>query len=319
MARCAYKSHGYTFFEDHIYYPEQIISMNESGQMVSAVAVARDGRFMGHAALVYPELGARIAELTFVFVNVEYRGQGCMNRLCEFLFSEAPSKHELSGIYAYAVTNHPYTQKAMVKYGINDCGLLLATSPASWEFKGIAADASQRISVLLSFKYLEPAQQLTLYPPDRHREMIGRLYRNLGAAPLLETPSPEAGSFPSAPSVFSTTVYESEGCAEIYVSRFGADAVHEIRKALRALCLRQVAAVNLFLPLQEPATFCVTSELEQLGFFFAGVLPETPIGDALILQYLNNVPLDYGKIVLYTDMAKEIMAYSKACDPNASL
>jgi hypothetical protein len=31
------------------------------------------------------------------------------------------------------------------------------------------------------------------------------------------------------------------------------------------------------------------------------------------------VPLDYGKIVLYTDMAKEIMAYSKACDPNASL
>ena len=71
ISRCAYKSHGYTFFEDHIYYPEVIIEMNRNGRMISAVAVTEDNRFMGHAALLYPYPGAgRRADLSSV--NEEY-------------------------------------------------------------------------------------------------------------------------------------------------------------------------------------------------------------------------------------------------------
>ena len=54
IARCAYKSHGYTFFDDHIYYPERIIELNKTDEMISAVAVTEDNIFMGHSALVYP-------------------------------------------------------------------------------------------------------------------------------------------------------------------------------------------------------------------------------------------------------------------------
>ena len=32
----------------------------------------------------------------------------------------------------------------------------------SWKFKGIAGDASQRISVVLAFKYMETPRRLTL-------------------------------------------------------------------------------------------------------------------------------------------------------------
>jgi len=60
----------------------------------------------------------------------------------------------------------------------------------------------------------------------------------------------------------------------------------------------------------------LTEELEKLGFFFAGVLPQASVGEALVLQYLNNVQLDYSKIQAYSDMAKRLLAYIKARDPN---
>jgi len=30
VSRCAYKSHGYSFFDDHIYYPERLVELNRS-------------------------------------------------------------------------------------------------------------------------------------------------------------------------------------------------------------------------------------------------------------------------------------------------
>ena len=313
VSRCAYKSHGYTFFDDHIYYPDRLIELCDSGQMISAVAVTKDDAFMGHAALVYPYRGARIAELTFLFVNVEYRGQGCGNRLTEYLFT-VPKRYPLDGIYAYAVTNHVFTQKVLVKFKFGDCGLLLATSPATWMFKGIE-ESTQRISVILSYEYTNPPEPLTLYAPVHHREMIARLYGNLGARHCFMDP-PDATPQPTGESVIETEVNMAESCGEVHVSHFGERAVREVRGILRDLCLKQVAAINLFLNLQDPATYSLATEFEKLGFFFAGILPKAGVGEALILQYLNNVSLDYAKIHAYTDIAKELLEYVRQRDPN---
>lgn len=318
VSRCAYKSHGYSFFDDHIYYPQRLVELNESGEMVSAVAVTKENVFMGHAALLYQYPEDRIAELTFVFVNVEYRGQGAFNRLIEYLFG-CPRRRELTGIYAYAVANHVFTQKAMVRYAINDCGLLLATSPSSWKFKGIPGEGSQRISVVLSFKYMDKPQPKNLYAPAQHRTIIEKLYRNLGAKEHCYLTAEGAAGRSDPPSVIKTGCNESESCAEIFVERFGADVVREVRQWLRKFCVQQIACINLFLNLEDPGTFTFTSELEKLGFFFAGILPCSRIGDTLILQYLNNVDLDYSKMQLYSDMAKEIHAYIRAHDPNADI
>ena len=89
-----------------------------------------------------------------------------------------------------------------------------------------------------------------------------------------------------------------------------------VKKEIRAYCVQGIAAINLFLPLEDAFTGSLTAELESLGFFFAGILPESRIGDALILQYLNNVELDYDKIVLVSDMAKELLRYIRIQDPN---
>ena len=312
VSRCAYKSHGYTFFDEHIYYPDRLIELNESGEMMSAVAVTKAGDFMGHAALVYPEPGAKIAELTFVFVNLEYRGQGCMNRLCDFLFNS--KAHRLSGIYAYAVSNHVFTQKVMMKHGFGDCCIDLATSPATWEFKGMAEN-TQRISVIMSFKYLEPPLRLVLHPPAHHREMIEACYRNIGASHLFAEPG-AAPEPPAEESRIDCRIFASESCGEIHLLRPGRNAVREVRLALKAMCLKQVASISLFLNLADPAACHLTAELETLGFFFAGILPQAAVGEALVLQYLNNVELDYAKIQAHSDMAKRLLSYIQERDPN---
>jgi serine/threonine-protein kinase RsbW len=57
--------------------------------------------------------------------------------------------------------------------------------------------------------------------------------------------------------------------------------------------------------------------VEDLGFFFAGILPEGfADGNALILQYLNNVPFDYDTVRVESPVALELLAYIRAHDPN---
>ena len=313
VSKCAFKSHGYSFFDDHIYYPDRLVKMIRSGDMISFVAVTTDQVFMGHACLLFQYLEDRCAELTFAFVNPEYRGQGALGRLAEALLA-AKSRRPLEGLYAYAVANHPFTQKANVRLGIKDCGLLLATSPASWKFKGIPGDPSQRISVVLAFRYIGTPKKLMLYAPAHHREMVEKLYRNIGADHEYAVPAEEPALAGESEILMGTN--QAEGCAEIFIRRCGKDVVRDVRRLLRGFCLQQYAAINLFLNFEEPSTYHLTAELEKLGFFFGGILPCGRIGDTLILQYLNNVDLDYSKIIAYSDVAKELLAYVRAHDPN---
>lgn len=318
VSKGAYKSHGYTFFDEHIYYPEQIVALNESGEMVSVVAVTPDNNFMGHAALHYPNAGARIGELTFIFVNPEYRSQGCMGKMLDLLFA-TPKRYEVHGVYAFAVTNHIFSQKTMLRHGLNDCGIELATSPSTWVFKGIQGDDSQRISVALSFKYLIEPGPLTLYPPPHHQAMIKKLYEGIGAKHVFAAPAETEARLPEAESMIETKVSALEGNAEIFVKKYGQNVVREIRAMLRQLCLEQIAAINIFLSLEDPLTYFMAAELEKLEFFFSGIMPMTAVGDALILQYLNNTIVDYDKVVAYSDMAKEILDYIRENDPYLAL
>lgn len=315
ISRCAYKSHGYTFFDDHIYYPERIIELNNTEQMISAVAVTEDNVFMGHSALVYPCPEARIAELTFIFVNREYRGQGCMARICSHLF-ECEKKSPLEGIYVYSVTNHEFTQRGMYGFGIQDCGLLLASSPETWIFKGISGTNPQRISVALSFKYLADPKPLTLYAPPHHEEMIRYLYGNIGAGCHNYADAPANRKLPDCDTEIDTEIFATEDCAEIFIDRYGANTLPEVKKIVRDLCLKQIASIQLFASLEDPCTSFMVREFEGMGFFFAGILPLNTVGDAIVLQYLNNVEIDYDKIVLYTEAAKKIKDYVKSNDPN---
>jgi len=318
ISRGAYKSHGYTFFDDRIYYPEKVVEMNRTGELVSAVAVTADNKFMGHVAMLCPKAGLKIAEMSLAFVNPEYRSQGCLTRLTEFILDVARQKG-LKGNYTFSVANHPYSQKTILKYGFKDCGIQIGVSPATWTFKGIESDDTQRISIVLAFKYTAPPAPLKLYPPARHAEIIKKLYAGIGAKNEYKKPDMDFACFNAVSSVIVTRVYTSEASAVISVISYGSNIIKEIKALLWELCVKQIASIAIALNMQDRLTYFIAPELEKLNFFFLGILPDSEVGDALLFQYVNNIDIDYDKIVAYSDDALEILEYIKTCDPHRAL
>ena len=137
--------------------------------------------------------------------------------------------------------------------------------------------------------------------------------RNMAKEPL----AGETATVSARESVVRTITLVSLKYARIDVERYGADVVRQVKARLKELCLKQCEVINLYLNLADPLTGSLAGEFEDLGFFFAGLLPGGCASDALIFQYLNNVPIDYHKIKVRSEMGRTLLDYVKRCDPNA--
>jgi serine/threonine-protein kinase RsbW len=221
------------------------------------------------------------------------------------------------GILGQAVTNHTFSQQAAHKLGLKDIAVLLGYLPTSMEFKGVGDALSQRVSVVVHFMYLHKPTAITIFPPTHHRELVAALYRSLGVVPTVEMPESHEAVLPDVDSSLKVDIITSLSVAHIAIRTYGRNVVEEVRARVRYLCLQKIELISLYLDLLDPLTLHLTGEFEKQGFFFAGILPgATPKGDALILQYLNNVPIDYGKIKVASAQEKDLLAYIERTDPN---
>jgi hypothetical protein len=229
---------------------------------------------------------------------------------------ERAEERGLQGVYAQMVTVHTYSQKIAHRFGLRDCALILGYFPQSEVFKGIAEALNQRMAVILGFLRLRPSLQKIIYPPDSHLSTIETLYGEMGVSPLL---GERFHSYAPAEkdSVIRTRLVSSMNFARIEVLTYGHNILKEIRSLLRDLCLKRIDLVTLYLNLHDPGTYDLTGSFEEMGFFFAGILPEAlPNGDALILQYLNNLTVNYGEIQVESDTARRMLSYVKSRDPS---
>ena len=185
VARSAYKAYGYTYSNEHIYYPDRMVELNESGQLISATAVTADGELAGHCAIFRSNSGSQSAEIGQAVVKPEFRGQGCLLRLTEFLINEAKSRG-LTGLYVRAVTSHTFSQRVTTRLGFTASAILLGYAPANITFRGIKEELAQRETFVVQYKYLEKPGPLKLYAPSRHKDFIAKLYANLGVTPQFE-------------------------------------------------------------------------------------------------------------------------------------
>jgi hypothetical protein len=82
--------------------------------------------------------------------------------------------------------------------------------------------------------------------------------------------------------------------------------------------------VYLNLPLGDPHTAVLCQKFEELGFFFAGILPRPakPVspegvisGDWLCLQFLNGAHIDYDRLHIYSEFGQALVEYVRERDP----
>lgn len=317
VCRCIYDAYRYTYVNEHMYYPDRVVALNQSGDMISAVASTRDGEVAGHAALVFPEETREIADLAIVATKAKFRGQSIARRLGEYLSQEALDRG-LAGMFIEEVTVHTYTQQFCHRLGFRDSAFLLAYSPATMAFTGIAEEASARRSVIVGFKYLKTPSAAAAYAPARHRDMIARIYESLGApATFAADDDGAAAADLPADSVLHAAVNTSRSVATIRVPVYGRDLERRVHDEMHRLRREDVKVMDVLLNLGAPGTGMVARALEDAGFVFTGLIPGGPSGDWLVLQYFNGVMVDYDAIHVEAGFTGELLGYIRANDPHA--
>jgi hypothetical protein len=316
ISKTVYRTYGYSYSHDYIYYPEKIVALNASGEVHSALAVTEQNEIVGHCALSLWSDNPQIAELGQGVVVPKYRSQGCFAKLTEYLIGVARSRR-LKGVFSEAVTIHPFSQKTALQQGLRECAFFLCLLAPTVDFKGLGHEPPARGSMLVQFKYLDTPPAKPVYAPPRHADMLRAIYANLDSAAASQILTPPEDAITEGESVYKINLIRSLNFARIRIERYGPNLIADIRLKLKELCLQRWDVVHLILNLSDPQTASFCSRFEELGFFFAGVLPlGLSSGDALILQYLNTVCGRYGAVQTASAFTSDLVAYVKSCDPN---
>jgi serine/threonine-protein kinase RsbW len=307
LARCVYRTYGYSYTSEYIYYPDRTREMLASGEMTSCVAVNPAGEIVGHIALIRHHPQAKVAESGQALVDPRYRGRSLFKKGKLFLVEQA-RKMGLYGLFSESVTVHPYTQKGNLSLGAKETGLLLGYVPQEIEFKRVAGGRQvQRQTVVLYYLPVSPAPRRQAWLPPHHAEIVRELWRacELQRDGRIPEHVPE-----STHTHLEVKVRPEWGHAFIAVEEAGPDLVDQGRAQLQDLCIQGLKCIYLDLPLALGPAVARCAELEELGFFFAGLLPEMhPSGDVLRLQYLHDLRLDLDQVVLVSELGRRLMAY----------
>lgn len=312
ISRLALRSHGAVLFNEQIYYPARVREMLHGREMVSIVAVTPEGDVIGHGALVVGAPGAKSEELTFALVDERFRGRGCIEAIAVELVANAQARgaHVIS---ALAVTNHVYSQRAVLQLGLRECSLLLAASPPSKAWNSDERGQPVRISNLALCRYFQSGNDAPLHAPKRHRLMLERICAHLGITARFA--DPDGQGLPKNLSRIESSSDFKEGWGTMVVQEHGRDILPQIRAQLDLFRGQNLAVVFLLLPLASPATAVLTEELERMGFFFSGLGPGDNGEKHLALQYLHGVDPAWDAIRVQTEFGRELVAYVRACAP----
>lgn len=304
-------SYGNSYFYKQYYDPEEIVRLNESGYLSSVVAETNDGEIIGHMALLRTQDDYQVVEPVIAVVKTGFRNRGVLTGLAENLYIRRKTElfKDVTGIYIPPVTKHTFSQKQVYNSGFKDCGIWLGYLPDA-EFQKINIEHSQRLSLVLTYMYVKKPKRIIIFPPQYHTDMIVKLFKNLGVSFIdCRIPQRHLQNHLNGESILKIKESVSLGQSILKVVRPGRSIVSEINAKLKELCSRNISVIHLYLSLNDPSTYYLTPEFEKLGFFFAGIMPGSACKDALILQYLNNTDIDYSKILLVSDTAREILSY----------
>jgi anti-sigma regulatory factor (Ser/Thr protein kinase)/predicted N-acetyltransferase YhbS len=332
IARCVYKTYGYTYPGEHVYFPERLVTMNRSGELISAVATTQSGEVVGHCALS-GQPGDPVMEVCQAVVAPAHRRRGVMEQLVGLLMVEA-RRRGLAGLFVVAVTVHPFSQQATLHFGFRESALLLAYGPRNVHFKKITDNQlTQRETVVYGYQPLGAEPRSRVYPPAHHRSIIERIYANLGlerelASPEMSKPRNQPGPLRPEHTHFDlyTKITPAMRTAQIEIAGYGPGIEGEIKSKLKDLCCEGIAVIYLNSPLGDPNTALFCRKFEELGFFFAGILPrptkptgpgEMNSGDLLCLQFLYGSHVDYDRLQVHSEFGRELVGYVRERDPLA--
>jgi len=311
LSRLMYRSYGYTYGSEFVYFPERIVEMLASGRLISYVAVNEAAEVVGHLAMLRHGPESATGETAMAAVDPRYRGRRLFERMKENM-GELARTRGLFGLYSEAVAVHTFTQKGNLALGGFETGFLLGFTPATQVFRKISdGKAADRRSAVLFYLRTNDEPARVIYAPERHHAMMDAIIRRGEMNRRLEAPSADLSlrSLRGRSTELDVAARPDVGRAFLTLRSYGADVLKQVQDELRELCRHGYACVYLELPLSDPMTAVLCKGFESFGFFFAGALFEVDGSDALRLQFLNGVSVHRGDIQVASDFGRSLLDY----------
>ncbi len=242
----------------------------QSGRLLSCVAVSESGSIVGHLGLRLDGSSARVG--TIVESAVEPEPGGLFRKMLEFLINHARMRGMLG---VYCENRNSEVLKEFSSLGARNTGFWL--SPSGTERAGY-----------LKLNYGEAE---TVFLPIHHRGMITKIYeearlnRNLRTASSLAEIS--AHAMPSD-TTLNVTAHPRSRKVFLRISDYGVNFQYVVSSLMQEFTDQGVETIYLDLPLTYAHTQIYCVSMEEIGFSFAGIIPEMFDGDVLRLQYVRN-------------------------------
>jgi len=308
LARCIYRVYGYSYPHEDIYYPQKFASLIKSGMVTSCVAVTETGEVIGHLGIFLETPEDRVGESALAAVDPRFRGHGLFPRMKKLMMKEAAHRN-LLGLYSRAVTAHIASQKSNVRMGAKETGFILAHSPPTAIFKKMETGKDHdRRTVALFYVPVAEDREREVFIPEKHSEILEKIYSHLELQRDLSYTLSSKESLAPHSQIRSHLLPEM-GSVFLRVNKIGVNFIDELRLQVQEMLMRGVELIVIDLPLEDPATALLCPQIEDLGFFLSGLMPEYLNGDAIRLQYLNNVSFDPSLVQVYSDFGKDIFSY----------
>ncbi|MBA2409754.1 MAG: ATP-binding protein [Gammaproteobacteria bacterium] len=307
LSRCVYRSYGYSYDCDDIYYPDRIREFQESGLMRSCVAVSAGDEIVGHLAVMVEHPGLKVGEAGQAVANPRFRGHGLFERMKIYL-AEDSNNRGMYGLYSEATAVHPYSQRGNLHLGAKETGYLLGYIPGCVSYKQIGeGNIGRRASVAMMYMKVNEGPERNIYPPARYRDVIRWLVEHNGLRRHIVDVTASNHQPVTACSRMNVNVRSDHNLAFLRVIEPGVDLSKLIQIRVRELCLHRLDCIYVDLSLCHPAAREAGDSLEALGFFFGCIIPEARDGDILRLQYLNNVEINRDDIYTASDFGRGLL------------
>jgi anti-sigma regulatory factor (Ser/Thr protein kinase)/N-acetylglutamate synthase-like GNAT family acetyltransferase len=308
IAKLIYRTYGYTYAKEDLYYPERIERALEQGEKFGVLVRSNSGRTVGYFAVLQSS-DSDIGEVGEAAVDVNHRRRGLMKRMLRSLIDQA-NERGLSGVYGEAVTVHDISQRVNHHFGMVSTALLLGLFPPE-RFRGLLDERGQPITIVIDFRPLTPYETVTAYLPAPYEGLLRRIYDALGVDALQVPPDSTAVARERLPDTtkMDTRIRYTYNHVVFVVEEAGADLAEQVWQALDDLEDEDIAVACVDLPLDNPATPAATDLLRDHGFVFAGLMPRFHQGrDHLRLQK-PMVELDPEAIKVHSELATSLKSH----------
>ena len=299
LSACIRRCYGNSYPKRVMYEPASLAEQVRS-RVYNGVVATAGAEIVGHIGYNRPNPAATVVEAGTTVVDARYRGAGLMGRLAAVL-RENIIADGASGFVHYPTTAHTVMQKASLRSGGCETGVMLAYLPSNARDITIGGSGEDRLAVTVVYQPLVEGPAGEIFLPDDYHDLIANFAKHL----QLRRSFIRVQTAPTGKSKILRAVDMSGKLERLTVEHIGDDFAEVI---VSATANSDASLIHADLAMNQPEIEQAVEALRAAGFSFSAWLPGWNVFDVLRLQLLKDPTTAELHPMLHSRPANDIVA-----------